>query len=66
MTKSFYRTSDVLALLGISRSTLNLWVSLGKFPKPRKFGQRLNFWNSSDVDAWIDPPNSVERQGGEV
>jgi len=66
MTIHLYRTGNVLALLGISRSTLNLWVSQGKFPKPRKLGQRLNVWSSTDIDSWLGSANSHFKSGGGV
>ena len=66
MTIHLYRTSNVLALLGISRSTLNLWVSQGKFPKPHKLGQRLNIWNSTDVESWLGLIDSQSKSVGNL
>lgn len=47
-------TAGVLAVLGISRSTLH--VALLKkldFPRPFKIGLRKNAWYLADVEAWI-------------
>ena len=66
MKKQFYRTSNVLALLGISRSTLTLWISKGKFPEPQKLGKKLNVWNVSDIDAWVGRSVLGKESGGEV
>ena len=43
MNDELLRTGDVLSLLGISRSTLDLWVSKGYFPKPHKLGPNSTF-----------------------
>lgn len=66
MKNDFLRTGDILSLLGISRSTLNLWVSQGKFPQPRKLGQRLNVWSSTDVESWLDLAHPDFKSGGEA
>ena len=66
MKYDLLKTSEVLALLGISRSTLDLWVAKGQFPKPRKLGNKLNVWSSSDIDAWFSDVNSSDSNSGGV
>ena len=66
MQNEFLRTSDVLSLVGISRSTLDLWISKGYFPKPHKLGGKLNVWSISDVEAWLSNVNSSDSNSGGV
>lgn len=51
--RRIYRLPDVLALVGISRSTLYNRIAIGEFPKPHKIGPRLNGWDSIEVHDWI-------------
>ena len=37
---SVFRIKTVMDVTGLGRSTIYLWVSEGKFPKPRKLGVR--------------------------
>ena len=49
-TKSGYiRLPEVLALLGISRSTFYAGIKSGKYPKPVKIGKRVSGWRTADV-----------------
>ena len=66
MKHDLLKTSEVLALLGISRSTLDLWVAKGQFPKPHKLGNKLNVWSMSDVEAWLSNVNSSDSNSGGV
>ena len=51
MNSDFLRTGDVLSLLGISRSTLDLWIAKGHFPKPSKLGSKFNVWSTTEVET---------------
>ena len=66
MQYDLLKTSEVLALLGISRSTLDLWVAKGQFPKPRKLGNKLNVWCSSEIEAWFSNVNPSDSNSGGV
>lgn len=49
------RLPKVLALVGVSRSTLYRWVALGLFPQPRSLtptGSTVA-WSAAEVHAWI-------------
>ena len=39
---------------GLSRSTIYLRISEGKFPKPIKLGERASGWIEKEIDQWID------------
>ena len=48
------RINDVVALTTLSKSCINLWVAVGKFPKPMTLSPTLKAWRLKDVVAWID------------
>jgi prophage regulatory protein len=49
-----FRITDVAKLTSLAKSTIWLWVSQGKFPKPLSLSPTVKVWRKSDVDAWID------------
>ena len=50
----YLRLPKLLQLLGVSRSSVYLWMSNGTFPKPKRFGPRTVAWKFSDIEAWLD------------
>jgi prophage regulatory protein len=48
----FLRLKEVIARIGLRSTTIYHYVSLGAFPKPRKFG-RSSLWVTSEVNDWI-------------
>ena len=44
---------EVLALLSVSRSTLNRWIREGAFPRPVKLGKRAVRWRRADIEHWL-------------
>jgi prophage regulatory protein len=49
-----FRITDVASQTSLAKSTIWLWVSQGKFPKPLSLSPTIKVWRKSDVDAWID------------
>lgn len=47
----FLRLPEVKALTGMSRSTIYLYISEGRFPCPVRLGARMVAWPASDVAA---------------
>lgn len=47
----FIRRTELLKLLGISRSTLESLIAEGSFPAPFKIGARAVAWKSTEVEA---------------
>lgn len=47
------RTDTVMAVCGLSRSTLELWVQQGRFPQPVKLGPKTRAWRYADIEAWL-------------
>lgn len=53
------REKSVLAVTGLSRSTIRRLVKGNKFPAPFKEG-RMSLWYWGDVSKWLDD----DRNGG--
>ncbi len=47
------RLPDVLARVGLSRSTLWRLIKACQFPKPIRLGGRAVGWIEEEVDEWI-------------
>lgn len=47
------RLPEVLAVLGVSRTTLYRWTQDGTFPRPITLGPRLVGWPASEVEDWV-------------
>jgi prophage regulatory protein len=48
------RIEDVSELSTLGKSTINLWVAQGKFPKPIHLSSTLKVWRLTDVTEWIE------------
>jgi prophage regulatory protein len=51
--KVIHKQRDVLAMLGISKSTLWRMIQKGQFPKPMKLSERLNGWRTEVIESWL-------------
>lgn len=47
------RTTELLALIGVSRMTLWRWLKAGTFPQPIKLGTRAVGWRKAEVEEWV-------------
>ena len=52
------RLPEVLALVGVAKSTLHAWITAGLFPAQVQIGPRVVGWRSCEVDDWMSnrPP----------
>lgn len=50
---NFLRITDVMKKTGIAKSTVWLWVSKGKFPKPIKLSPRITVWEEDKINKWM-------------
>ena len=57
------RLPQVLARVGISRSTLYQRMADGLFPVPVSLGERAVAWKSSEIDKWISKRAEAGRVG---
>ncbi len=48
------RIEEVCELTTLGKSTINLWVAQGKFPKPIHLSQTIKVWQLYDVLNWIN------------
>jgi prophage regulatory protein len=48
------RLKDVSELTSLGKSTINLWVAQGKFPKPLTLSATIKVWRLKDVNQFIE------------
>lgn len=53
MTERIIRRTEILALTGLSPSTLDRLERRGEFPRRRRLGPNAIGWLSSEIEAWI-------------
>jgi prophage regulatory protein len=53
MANMILRLPAVKSLTGLSRSTIYLRVSEGRFPRPSSLGARAVGWVDTEVEAWV-------------
>jgi len=53
MTYAILRLPAVKAVTGLSRSTIYLRISEGRFPKPVSLGDRAVGWIEAEVQEWL-------------
>ncbi len=61
--KMFYRLSELKPLIGVSGSTIWLWIKQGQFPKPVKLSQNTTAWHSDDIKRWTAERIAASRAG---
>lgn len=59
------RRAEVLARVGMAKSSLYLRISGGKFPKPVHLGSSVR-WVESEIESWIQDQMEQRDQGGET
>jgi prophage regulatory protein len=57
----FIKLKEVLARVGLSRTSLYELIKAGKFPKQIKLTNRSSAWSEQAVNAWMDA-----KKGGEA
>jgi prophage regulatory protein len=48
------RLKEVSQLTSLGKSTINLWVTQDKFPKPIALSTTIKVWRRKDLTDWID------------
>lgn len=61
MATIILRLPIVKARTGLSRSTIYLRVSKGRFPRPVSLGGRAVGWIESEVDSWLEQQIETSR-----
>ena len=54
--EAFLRLPEVVALVGLKRSTIYEQIQLGKFPPPEKLTLHASGWRVGHVMKWLDCP----------
>jgi prophage regulatory protein len=57
------RIDEVSAITTLAKSSINLWVSQGKFVKPITLSPTVKVWKLQDVLSWIDSHASSNIEG---
>jgi prophage regulatory protein len=47
------RLPEVIARVGLKRSSIYQRMSDGRFPRGRSLGQKCTVWVEAEIDAWI-------------
>jgi prophage regulatory protein len=61
MTHNILRLPIVKARTGLSRSTIYLRISEGRFPRPVSLGGRAVGWIEMEVDDWLNQQIEASR-----
>ena len=48
------RIEQVSKVTTLAKSSINLWVAQGKFPKPIMLSPVVKVWRLSDINSWIE------------
>ena len=62
MPEKILRLPNVLDRTGLSRSTVYLRVTEGRFPRPVSLGGRAVGWIETEVEEWIARQIEVSRK----
>ena len=62
MRHNILRLPAVKARIGLSRSTIYLRISEGKFPKPIPLGGRAVGWIEAEVNEWLSQQIEISRK----
>jgi len=54
------RIQEVSTLTSLAKSTINLWVAQGKFPKPILLSPTVKVWQLKQLHDWIH--NAFEQK----
>lgn len=66
MANVILRLPAVRMRTGLSRSSIYLWISKGKFPTPVSLGARAVGWVESEVDDWVAHRIMESRERKEI
>ena len=65
MATAILRLPTVKDRTGLSRSTIYLRISQGKFPKPVSLGGRAVGWIEVEIEDWLNQQITTSRQAEE-
>jgi len=53
-SKQLLRIAEVSDFTSLAKSTINLWVAQGKFPKPLALSPTIKVWRLQQLHEWVD------------
>lgn len=53
-SEQLLRIAEVSHFTSLAKSTINLWVAQGKFPKPITLSRTIKVWRSQQIMDWIE------------
>ena len=53
-SKQLLRIAEVSDFTSLAKSTINLWVAQGKFPKPILLSPTIKVWQLQQLHEWVD------------
>ena len=53
-SKQLLRIAEVSDFTSLAKSTINLWVAQGKFPKPILLSPTIKVWRLKQLHEWVD------------
>ena len=56
------RITEVSRLTSLAKSTINLWVAQGKFPKPLTLSPTIKVWRNQSLIDWIEMQSNNKNQ----
>lgn len=56
------RINEVSRFTSIAKSTINLWVAQGRFPRPIALSPTLKVWRVKQLLDWIDDQQGVTKE----
>lgn len=54
------RIHEVSQLVSLGKSTIRLWVALGKFPAPIPLSATIRVWKTQDILKWIESQSNQQ------
>ena len=65
-TNQLLRINDVSQLTSLAKSTINLWVTQGKFPKPISLSPTIKVWRTEQIESWINQLSDTAQATSET
>ena len=60
--RKYIRKNDILQRIGIASATFERWIRKYNFPMPAKIGGKVRFWDSAEIDAWMQSQMATRSQ----